>query len=320
VAFDGQEFMTIAPNIGKELFGENRRAVAEAYNEAGERYQKYADGELNRLYAFEGQHSFSDQQTWAAIEERLHHLRLSGARSLRILDLGCGPGTWMRRTVARAHQMGFTDIIARGIDLSDRQIQRAREMSQTLSARADIHLTLEVGDIRQNFREETKSVDLCLCLYGVLNHVAVAELRPLFREIARVTKGWFIATVRTIGSAPTVYVESVSAARRFQQNHLIDQLDVEFQDGRTTTFNSHLFNHVEVECLVRSYLKLEDLRGLDLFHGRFAGDPRWNPSVDPSTAFEKELAALENRYSHDPDFIDHATHMLIVARALRPGG
>jgi hypothetical protein len=29
----------------------------------------------------------------------------------------------------------------------------------------------------------------------------------------------------------------------------------------------------------------------------------------------RELAALENRYSHDPEFMDHATHLLIVAGA-----
>lgn len=309
--------MTVVPNFQKEIQIDDRRAVAETYNGAGERYKNYADGDLSRLYAFESPHSFSDQQTWAAIEERLHYLRLSGARTLRLLDLGCGPGTWLRRTVARAHQMGFTDITARGIDLSDWQIQSARNLSRTLSARGDIHLSLEVGDIRQSFSEEAKSVDLCLCLYGVLNHVAVAELRPLFREIVRVTKGWFIATVRTIGSMPTVYVEQVSAARQFQQDNLVDRLEVEFHDGRSATFNSHLFNHVEINCLVRSYLKLEDLRGLDLFHGRFAADPRWNPRADTSAAFAKELKLLEDRYGHDPEFMDHATHLLVVAHCLQ---
>jgi hypothetical protein len=29
----------------------------------------------------------------------------------------------------------------------------------------------------------------------------------------------------------------------------------------------------------------------------------------------RELAALETRYSHDPEFMDHATHLLIVAGA-----
>ena len=292
--------------------------MAGAYNDAGERYKDYADGSAKRLFAFDSLHSFSDQQTWAAIEERLHCLRLSGCRTLRVLDLGCGPGTWMRRVITRAHLMGFTEIISRGIDLSDFQIQDARKSCRTLAARGDIHLTFEVGDIRQAFPEEDKSIDLCLCLYGVLNHVRTVELRPLLREIARVTSGWFVATARAIGSTPTIYVESVSEARNFRQDNQADCLEVEFRNGKSASFNSHLFNHIEMEGLVRSYLKLEQLRGLDIFHSRFAGDPRWNSGDCAAPAFIKELNSLEERYSRRPQFMDHATHLLIVATSLQP--
>jgi len=309
--------MTIALKTIVEAAPEDsQRAIAKAYNEAGERYLNYADGSLARLYGFDSQYSFGDHQTWAAIEDRLHHLRLSGQRSLRLLDLGCGPGTWIRRAVDRAHQMGFTEIVARGVDLSDSQIERAKALSHVLSARAGISLIFEAGDIRTAFSEGDKSVDLCLCLYGVLNHVAVTELDPIMKEIARVTTGQFIATVRTVGSTPTIYVEAVSAARSFHQNNRSDRLDVEFQNGKLTSFNSHLFSRKEVRTLIAPHMKIDDLRGLDLFHGRFSTDPRWNPESTQSTnGFMRELAALETRYSRDPEFMDHATHLLIVAGA-----
>ena len=307
--------MTIAlKTIPESSHEDSRHAIAKAYDEAGERYLNYADGSLARLYGFDSQYSFGDQQTWAAIEDHLHRLRLSGQRTLRVLDLGCGPGTWLRRTIDRAHQMGFTEIVARGVDLSHSQIKRAKALSHALSTRAGISLVFEAGDIRGMLPEPDNSVDLCLCLYGVLNHVPVAELDAVMGEIARVTSGQFTATVRTVGSTPTIYVESVSAARSFNQNNRFNRLEVEFQNGRRASFNSHLFSRKEIRALIVPHMKIDDLRGLDLFHGRFSTDPRWNPETTQSTnGFMRELAALETRYSHDPEFMDHATHLLIVA-------
>ena len=309
--------MSIVTSLSKHLREQDCSEVAGAYDAAGERYRLYADGELNNLYAFDGLHAASDRKTWNAIEDRLHRLRVSGARRITILDLGCGPGTWMRRVIARAHQMGFTDIAARGIDLSAEQIRKAEALSRGFAGREDIHLRFEVGDIRDRLPEQDDSVDLCLCLYGVLNHVATGELRNLIREVARVTRGWFIAAVRTVGSTPTVYVDSVCAARGFRQNNLADRLDVEFQDGRSASFNSHLFSQAEVRSLIKPHLVLEDLLGLDLFHGRFAADPRWNPLIGETPAFARQLEALEERYGRDPEFMDHATHLLMIAGPAR---
>ena len=50
--------------------------------------------------------------------------------------------------------------------------------------------------------EADRSVDICLCLYGVLNHLPPDDLPAVFGEVARITKGKFIATARAIGSTP----------------------------------------------------------------------------------------------------------------------
>jgi hypothetical protein len=64
---------------------------------------------------------------------------------------------------------------------------------------------------------------------------------------------------------------------------------------------------------MKGHMKIEDMRGLDLFHGRFSRDPRWNPARATATdGFISELDALEARYDRDPEFMDHATHLLLV--------
>jgi SAM-dependent methyltransferase len=290
--------------------------VGADYDRAGERYRAYADGDLNRLYNFDSQYGFGDRETWARIGQALHELRVKGVRELSVADLGCGPGTWLRRIIDRARQMGFTRITARGIDLAEAQVRRARILSHGLAAHSDVNLRFEVGDIRSRMPESDGSVDICLCLYGVLNHLPAEDLPALFGEVARVTKGHFFTTVRAIGSTPTVYVEDVKAARSYRQDNVRGRLDIEFQDGSHTSFPSHLYGAAEIRALAAPALVIDDLTGLDLFHGRFANDPQWNPAeATPNADFLHALRALESRFSHDPAFIDHATHLLMVAHA-----
>lgn len=297
--------------------GTDRHAnVGVAYDRAGERYRAYADGNLSQLYDFSGQYGFGDYGTWGVICHVLHELRVKGQRDLCVVDLGCGPGTWLRRIIDQARQMGFTSIRARGVDLAEAQVRRARTLTHGPAARADVKLRFETGDIRARMPESDASVDLCLCLYGVLNHLPAEDLPALFREVARVTRGRFIATMRAIGSTPTIYVDGVKAAKAYHQDNVRGCLEIEFLDGSHTSFSSHLFSAAEIRTLAAPALKIDDLSGLDLFHGRFATDPNWNPqAAAPDANLLQALRSLERRYSHDPAFIDHATHLLMVAHA-----
>lgn len=301
----------IAEYRGKE----HANDIAKAYDLAGDRYRRYADGNLGKLFVFDGSYSYCDRQTWSAIENRLHLLRMSGARRLRLLDLGCGPGTWLRRIVARARQMGFAEITGHGIDISESQIRWARMLSDSLSAVKGVTLTYEVGNVCDDLSATDKSIDICLCLYGVLNHIAAENIDRILREIERVTLHNLIASVRTVGSTPTIYVDSVATARRFYQDNRLGKLEVEFHNGTTASFESHLYTSEEIRALLINTMEIEDICGLDLFHGRFAFDPRWNPPVAKATEqFARDLAVLEDRYSRNHEFIDHATHLLLIAR------
>jgi hypothetical protein len=100
--------------------------VAVAYNQAGGDYVAYADGDPTHLFAFNGLHAYADRLVWTLLEAKLTDLHATGASSISILDAGCGPGTWLRRVVTRAHVLGFSTITARGFEVARAQVQRAR--------------------------------------------------------------------------------------------------------------------------------------------------------------------------------------------------
>jgi SAM-dependent methyltransferase len=295
------------------------RDVATVYNRAGNSYVAYADGDPEHLFSFEGPHSYADRYLWSLLETRLLGLRAEGRSSVSILDAGCGPGTWLRRLVARAKTLGFTNIVARGFDVAEAQIQAARLTACDLARRPGVDLTFNVADLTAPLPEADASVDITLCLYSVLSHLAVASLPDVAAEIARVTRGHFITTVRPVGSPPTIFVDSIEKARHLQHDHAQDQSKIELYDGRRFTVRFHLFGALELRDCFTDRFVIEDLRGLDLFHSRFALDPRWNPvSVPTDRPFRDCLARLEDAHSQTPGFMERATHLLLVGRRRHP--
>ncbi len=294
----------------------SRGTAPAAYDEVGDKYLAYADGDARRIYAFDGHCSFADRSLWSVLDAKLLELRASGRQSVSILDAGCGPGTWIRRLVIRARALGFTGIRARGFDMAEAQIRRARHLACGLQDLAGVEITFDVGDITRPLPEADGSVDLTLCLYAVLNHLKAEDLALVMGEIGRVTSGHFVTTVRAAGSPPTIYVDGIEHARRFWQDNSAERFDVELDDGRHMTFRSRLFTARELRDVVGGQLEIEALRGLDLFHARFAHDPRWTPGwLADNHGFRDALARLEEQYAANPDFIDHATHLLLVARS-----
>jgi SAM-dependent methyltransferase len=122
-------------------------AVADIYNKAGDDYAAYADGDPTQLFAFDGLHAYADRELWTRLEAKLVNLRTSGTSAIRILDAGCGPGTWLRRLVLRAYGLGFTRIEARGFDIAHVQIERARSLAKPLTDLPGVRLTFDVADL-----------------------------------------------------------------------------------------------------------------------------------------------------------------------------
>ena len=60
--------------------------VADIYNQAGDDYVSYADGDPSQPFAFDGMHAYADRCVWAVLEKKLTDLRASGASSVSLLD------------------------------------------------------------------------------------------------------------------------------------------------------------------------------------------------------------------------------------------
>ena len=136
-------------------------------------------------------------------------------------------------------------------------------------------------------------------------------------DIARVTKGGFITTVRAIGSTPTVFVDELEKARRYKLDHQSGRCKVEFQNGRRIALGFRLFAARELRDCFKRHFRIVDLRGLDIFHIRFMPDRRWNPpSCFSDERLISKLATFEEAFARDPWFIDRATHLLLVESAL----
>jgi SAM-dependent methyltransferase len=284
-----------------------------AYDALGEEYLHYADGDTQDLFAFEGPYGFADREVWARIDAALVDLRAQGRNSLRILDLGCGPGTWLIRTVLRAHALGFGTVVARGIDVSQELIGLARDTSRR-AAKAGLELDFEVADILSALANvQDRSIDLTLWLYGVLNHLPVNFHSKAAAELSRVTGGCLIVTVRSADSLPSIFVAGMEAAQSFHYDAMSDRLEIDLKDGRHIGFNFHLFTAAEISAHFSRHLSLSEVTGIDLFHSRFAPERCWNHSQENSE-FRHRLTGLERLCCSDPALIDHAAHILVVGR------
>ena len=165
-----------------------------AYSVSGDHYLSYADGDPDRLFSFTSHFAYADARLWSVIAKRLRFLRADGREELRVLDAGCGPGTWLRRIVTEAHRLGFKKIEATGFDIAETQIARARELTRDVRHLPGVSLSFEVRDVTKPLPEADQTADLTLCLYCVLNHLPQDGLPAVIDELARVTRGVFITT------------------------------------------------------------------------------------------------------------------------------
>jgi hypothetical protein len=124
--------------------------------------------------------------------------------------------------------------------------------------------------------------------------------------------------VRPVGSTPTAFIDSVENVRRLKQDHIRDRCEIDLSDGRRLAFGFHLFTAVELRNYFSGCFDIEDLRGLDLFHCRFAPDSRWNPKRSlGDSSLADELERLEKACAARPEFMDCAAHLLLIARSRR---
>lgn len=310
-----EHFMETVRHLRVKVPPSPATGIADAYDLAGDEYLAYADGNADGQLAFTGKYAYADNHVWTHIETMLTALRASGADTVRILDAGCGPGTWTCRAIRRARELGFKRIVARGFDLSGAQIQQAQAQAGALAVERGITVDFSVGNLTDRLQEADASVDLTLCLYSVLSHIPVVDQPSVISELARVTRGKLITTVRAVGSMPSGIVADIEDVQKLHLDHRRDWYEVELSGGRRAGFSFHLFKSEELIQLFSRAFKVEAVEGLDFFHHRFAGDQRWNPrNLEFSKSLISTLSALEEMFLMNPEYIDHANHLLLIAR------
>jgi SAM-dependent methyltransferase len=289
------------------------RHAADAYDATGASYLRYADGTNDQPLEFSSRYAFADRTLWSRIEASLMALHASGRRAIRVLDIGCGPGTWTLRTARRAAELGFTAIECRGIDPSPGMIALAKQAAVGTESSA-IGLTFDVMDLHSALAsEDDHAADLVLCLYGVFNHLAAPLRASAAQALARVNGGTLIVTARSVGSLPTIYVAGIEQAAHYVQDNDADRMEVDLADGTHLAFDSHLFRARELAALFSPHCPVRELTGLDLFHSRFAYNPAWNPAGANGAETADRLARLEQLCAADEVLIDSAAHIMLVA-------
>lgn len=285
-----------------------------AYNSVATAYLDHAEGRNSALFEFKGAHAFTDRALWKRLDAMLIRLWTEGRRAIRILDAGCGPGTWLLRMAVRARDLGFSAIDGRGIDVAPAMVDLARSR---LRYAYDPHIGLrfDIGDMIEALGEEDEgSYDIVLCLNGVLNHLAPNDQDRAIAAMERVCDGEIFVTAYSVGCSPSIYLADAFDVRQFHQDNEKGRLEIHLQDGRYLELPSHLFTAAELSGLFSNRVHWVELIGLDLFHSRFHDNPRWNPLGIDHAERDQELDRLEQLCEAMPALIDSASQILFHGR------
>src|SRR5262245_21247396 len=254
------------------------RAVASAYDHAGEDYSSYADGDGHGDPS-SGQDRFAhaDAIVWDAILSAIRDLRATGGSTLRVLDAGCGPGTWLNRVASYAHRLGF-DIEAVGVDISKAQLVIARTRAARSDPRDKTHrckITFLEHDLSDPLPWPDRHFHIVLCNYVVLNHLPRTTLPRTVEDLCRVASYRVIASVRALASPPTVCITGTEHAREYRQDCCRGELKVLLNDGTEHRLTFNLYSAETLRAMFAQHSAVADMRALDLFVSRFAADANW---------------------------------------------
>lgn len=253
--------------------------IADAYDHVGDAYPHYADGEAPDDPATAAVRSVhADTIVWQTICRTIGELRQDGVSNLRILDAGCGPGTWLRRIATHAHQQGL-GVEAVGFDISTGQLDIARKRAESLlTGIADMRKPkLEV--LEHNLIDplpwSNGQFHIVLCNFAVLNHLPRTALPNAIAELCRVASHRVLATLRALASPPTACIVGIEQVRELHEDCGRGQLALVLKDGTRHVLTFNLYGADTLRALFTPHATVADLRAIDLFLSRFAPDANW---------------------------------------------
>jgi SAM-dependent methyltransferase len=295
--------------------------VARAYDHVGDAYGCYADGDaIDEPEIAANRSAHADMIVWQAICKSIDEVRSQGASRLRILDAGCGPGTWLNRAVVRALRQQL-DVEAVGFDISSGQLDIARKRVAGLLSRYRAVGRPKVEFVQHSLADPLPwpkgHFHMVLCNFAVLNHLPRLALAPAIAELCRVSSHRVIATLRALASPPTACIIGTEQVRELREDCARGQLAVVLRDGSKHVLTFNLYSAETLKALFASEAQVVDLRAIDLFLSRFAPDANWTEvlvnRLPGRHQVMERLKELEEPLCRLPGWVDHGTHVLIVA-------
>jgi SAM-dependent methyltransferase len=313
--------LTSNPRTIRRTTSMTSRAVASAYNHVGGGYGSYADGAAidDQSPTQTSRFAHGDAIIWETVCRTINELRLRGVPMLRLLDAGCGPGTWVRRIARYAHRQGL-GIDAVGVDISGRQLEIAREQAAKVQgphATDGRRMRFRMGDLADPLPWPDGHFHIVLCNY-VLNHLPKDALPRVAEELCRAASYRVIATVRAIAGPPTGCIIGTEQMREYRYDCGRGELRLVLKDGTAHQITFHLYSAEMLRAAFAPHATIRDLRAVDLFLHRFVSDRNWTANLVATLPGReevmRELKEIEDRLCRRAGWVDHGTHILIVAQ------
>lgn len=293
---------------------------AAAYDHTGERYTLYADGNADQDGAPRRQYAHADTIVWNAIRREIDALHRSGVKTLRVLDAGCGPGVWLKRIAAYADALDC-GLEAVGFDISSGQLRLARDLlNNAPKDHPDLtrNISLLVYDLEAPLPWDTGAFHIVLCNFVVLNHVSRNAFPIAVEELCRVASHRVIATLRAVASPPTSCITGPDEIADFHQDCAKGEFHITLKDGSEHHLTLNLYSAAAVKSEFAKHADALDVRAIDLFFNRFAPDAKWTASevgtLPGRDDVMRGLGKLEEHFCRKSGWIDHGTHVLVVAQ------
>ncbi|MGO4686177.1 class I SAM-dependent methyltransferase [Hyphomicrobium sp. 2TAF46] len=320
---DAHELVSV-PKI-RSLNSSPEGQTASAYNYVGNDYGSFADGDgdkLNPEPATAHRFAHADTIVWRAVRSALDELRKSGASEVRVLDAGCGPGIWTRRIAHYANHIGLVATVV-GFDISTTQLEIARKEAERclahFSSEPKPTLEFQERDLSNPLPWAARSFQLVLCNYTVLNHLTEHSVPAVISELCRVSAGQVIATLRAVGSAASACIIGMEHVREYRHDPARGHLALTLDDGSQHRLPMKMYSAQALEAMFLPHADIVDLRAIDLFVNRFAADENWTSCLldrlPDRPSFVEKLKEMEEGLCRLPGWIDHGTHVLIVAKS-----
>jgi len=306
------------PNRIKQVPPTPACATARAYDQVGEAYGAYADGGEADEGCSKSRFAHADAIVWDSIRATIDELRETGITELRLLDAGCGPGTWVGRVVAYARHVNL-GIDATGFDIAKGQLEIARRrMDWPAGASANTRVRFLTHNLADPFPWSDGKFHIVLCNYIVLNHLDRSALPAAVGELCRVANHRVIATLRAVASPVTACIIGTENVSRYHHDRQSGELRLVLKDGSEHLLTLNLYSAERLKALFGTRAIIKDLRAVDLFLSRFALDENWTAQLASAlpgrSQVLRSLREAEEQLCREPAWLDHGTHVLLVAQ------